>query len=233
MATVAYKVRLDTSEDDSPVIPGLTKWLTKYGCHRSYFVREYVEKDGVRTNFHMHGFVLFDKSHKTQTLRKALKKVAFKDVPDSQVTNGMYSFTVLKPEGPSETPFLQYEHYLSKGAGPESKPDVVERLTTNAFYHPEWLDLAHRAYWSMADQLKKRKVRLYDDGLDRAKRGRLERREEIASLIYDLYLEADKPMNAPTMRGLTNLIYAKVCPDKETARTVIVDMIMERRDIGR
>lgn len=233
MATIAYKVRIDTDEDDSVATAALKKWLVKYKVHSSYFVREHISKDGVKSNFHQHGFVLFDKAHKTQTLRKALKKGVFGHLPDSAISNGNYSFTVLKAEGPIETPFEQYLNYLSKGADVGTLPDVVSDLSSSATFTPEWIDSAHRSYWSVAQDLKKRKLRMYDDGLDRAKRKKLERREEIASLMYDMYLEAEKPMNPSTMRGITNLIYAKVCPDKETARFVIVDMIMERRDIGR
>lgn len=231
MSTQAYKLRVDTPQDDSDVVKKVKKWVMQYSPHRLFFVREHVLADGAPTNHHLHGFILMDKSHKMPKIRASLKKIVFGN--DKALSgNGHYSLSTLKPEEPAEHPYRQYENYLCKGTKDEL-PRLVRRLTTLATYTAEFLDSGHTDYWAMAGALKKRKVRMYDDCLDHCKRQRTERREDIARIVTDAYLLAEKPMNIPTMRGLVNLLYAKVCPDKETAMSVLIDMIMERRDIGR
>lgn len=230
MSTWGLKLRVDTPVDGPDRLPLLKKWVSGLSPHRCLFVREHVMVGGVPANHHIHGFLLLDTKHKKPKVRARLKKVVFEGKTD--LSNGHYAMEECKAEEPSEFPFRQYENYLCKGTK-EEKPDIIDELTTRSVYNPEFVDIAHRAYWDVHANLKKRKVRLYDDCLDACKRKRVERREEIARIVTDKYLEAEKPMNIPTMRGLVNLLYAKQCPDKETAMTVLVDMIMERRDIGR
>jgi len=227
MPSVALKIRIDTPKDDNKIIKRIKKWILQYSPERMFFVRENVADD----NFHVHGFVLCDAKHKLPKIRASLKKIVFEGV--AGITNGHYSLGILKPEEPQEFPFRQYETYLCKGATSTEPCNVVRRLTTLAVYTDEFRSSHHDDYWVLAQKLKKRKVRMYDECLESCKKKRLERREEIARVVTDAYLEAEKPMNIPTMRGLTNLLYAKVCPDKETAMSVLIDMIMERRDIGR
>jgi len=224
--TTAYAVRVDAPLGMSDMEPKIKKWLLKMGSEKSFFVMEDVEGN----NLHIQGLTLIPTKHKKAAVRTYLKTCVWGK--GAKVDNGHYSLKILKPEDPQEFPFRQYEQYLCKGKH-DDLPRVVESITTLAYYTDGLVNEYHDLYWTVAAQLKKRKLRLYDEVLDKSKRGRFERREEIARVVFDIYLEQEKPMNVTSMRGLANLVYAKVCPDKETAAMTIVDMIMERRDIMR
>lgn len=223
--TTCWAFRIDYNPEEKGELKklGTDLFLFLDGCHSEWSLTVLEDVKGV--NHHVQGMFLASLgSLKPTALRARFKKL----VPKLE-GNKSYSMKHLNPEGDANFPFLGMERYLCKGSSLDELPRLLSVGTTAARYTPDRIAELHQQYWDTAAALsKKRKVRMFDEVLRKAKSNRIERREDIARLVITELAEQDKVISINGVRGLTNLVYYKVSPDPQTAMTVLLELVMER-----